>query len=106
MPGRQLRLGQDDGGRRYFLDGRPIHAGSGLELLLPSGQWVAGRFEWSYREGKRPVLCLYLGGEWEQHPDPEPLEGGGERYWIPLEAELPIPEKATLRWPPEKEEQR
>jgi len=52
-----LTKGRDGGGVRWFLDGEPIHAGTGLEILLeidPEGAtdrsrhkplWVPVRFE-------------------------------------------------------------
>jgi hypothetical protein len=44
-PHTQLIEASDAGGRRHFLDGRPVHAGMTLELLLPDGQWLRGRYE-------------------------------------------------------------
>lgn len=43
-PHTQLIEAADAGGRRHFLDGRPVHAGAVLELLLRDGRWLAGRY--------------------------------------------------------------
>ena len=48
-PHTQLILARSDGGARHCLDGRPVNAGSGLELLIASGQWLAVRYEWGLR---------------------------------------------------------
>lgn len=76
-----LVLGNDAGGRRWFLDDRPVHAGSGLELRLPGNdlgeRWARVRFEMTFPPAARdqvlrapddqvPVLYLYLGHRWEQ----------------------------------------
>ena len=61
-PHTQLIEASDAGGRRHFLDGRPVHAGMTLELLLPGGHWLAGRYEWSYVAGELPTLHVELGG--------------------------------------------
>lgn len=34
----QIQQSRDNGGVRDFLDGKPIHCGSGLELLLEDGK--------------------------------------------------------------------
>jgi len=85
----RLEQGIDDGGRRFYLDGRPIHCGDGLELRLPGNVWVNVRFETAFPAGLHdagpeamdPVLHLYLGHGWEDRfvavpsrvPDPERL---------------------------------
>lgn len=66
-----LVRGSDTGGTRYFLAGRPIHAGDGLELRLPGNHlgpvWVSVRVEVEHLDGKvQPVLYLYLGHAWER----------------------------------------
>ena len=42
-------------GSRHYLDGRPVHAGSFLQLLTDDG-WIDGRYEWSYDADERPYL--------------------------------------------------
>ena len=42
-----LELQVEAGGLRYYLSGKPIHAGELLELLLDDGRWVLGRYEWN-----------------------------------------------------------
>lgn len=80
--GGRLELVRESSGLRHFLAGKPVHAGDGLELQLESGAWVVGRYEWSFREGTRPLL--YVG-----------IAGGGV---ISFE----IPEAALMRWPSER----
>ena len=52
--GDHLELRVEAGGLRYYLAGKPIHAGGLLELLLDNGSWALGRFEWTYRKDDRP----------------------------------------------------
>ena len=67
-----LVRGTDAGGTRYFLAGRPIHAGDALDLRLPGNHlgpvWAPVRFEVElHASGQlQPVLYLYLGHQWEQ----------------------------------------
>lgn len=76
-----LVLGNDAGGCRWFLDDRPVHAGSGLELRLPGNdlgeRWARVRFEMTFPpaapdqvlrapDDQVPVLYLYIGHRWEQ----------------------------------------
>ena len=77
------------GGLRYYLAGEGIHAGEILEILLPDGAWLEGRYEWDFRRDARPLFFTALGGDWEREP---------ERY-EQLQAAMRIPEAATLRWP-------
>lgn len=85
----RLEQGIDAGGRRFYLDGRPVHCGDALELRLPGEVWVAVRFETTFPSELRdagpdamvPVLHLYLGHQWESRfvavptrvPDPDRL---------------------------------
>ena len=80
--GARLELVRERSGLRHFLAGQPIHAGYGLELQLEGGSWIAGRYEWSFREGTRPVLYVAIAG------------GGLVSF--------EIPENALLRWPSER----
>ncbi len=87
-----LELRDDAGGLRHFLDGKPVHAGDALDLLLPDGVWLPGRYEWDFKSGSEPWFYFALGGEWERlrarQPDVEPLQ-----------ARIRLPENAVLRWP-------
>lgn len=47
----RLILGRDAGGSRHFLDGEPVHCGTGLEMQVPGGKWVAVRYEASLARG-------------------------------------------------------
>jgi hypothetical protein len=80
--GNRLELVRESSGLRHFLAGRPVHAADGLEIQFEAGVWIPGRYEWSFREGTRPLL--YLG-----------LAGGSL-------ACFEIPETALLRWPSER----
>jgi hypothetical protein len=56
--GHRLIDGHDAGGRRDFLNGRPVHAGQGLYLLTARG-WLPVRYE---STGQGGVLYLHLPG--------------------------------------------
>ena len=86
-PGDPLEQGQDAGGVRWFLAGRPVHAGYGVELLmegpaqrcgckegcercdgsewLHTVRWTRCRFE--YTNTREPVAWLYppVHGTWD-----------------------------------------
>ncbi len=68
----RLLEGVDAGGRRAYLNGRPVNCGTRLLLRLPDERWTAGRLE---MEGRRQVLFLYLGSRFERRfevrTDPE-----------------------------------
>lgn len=84
----KLELREDAGGLRHFLAGEGIHAGEILEILLPDGVWLEGRYEWNYDRENRPLLYLNLGGPWEGDPEKAPPE-----------VVIRIPPEAILRWP-------
>ncbi len=76
--GELLELRTEAGGLRYYLAGKPIHAGELRDLLLDDGSWALGRFEWNYRKEELPWLYV----------DTETGDA------IELD-----PEKFRLRWP-------
>jgi hypothetical protein len=76
-------------GKARLLDGRLVAEGALLELLLPGGQWVAGRFRGG--EPSTPTMEIALGGSWEWAHGREEM----------VTAFLTLPEDATLRWAPE-----
>lgn len=88
-----LELREEPGGLRYYLNGRPIHAGDDLELqLFPNSvvddrhdskgpAWIVGRYEWSCRPGTRPLFYIIV------------LADGN------VAAHFEIPDRAILRWP-------
>ncbi len=79
-PGK-LFLGEDEGGKRHFLDGEPIHCGTGLEMLV-AGKWVPVCYESEmYSKPARAVLYATPWGD------------EGPRVTI----EYPMAQ--TLRWP-------
>lgn len=80
--GSPLELVRQTSGLRHVLAGREVHAGDGLELQLETGAWVVGRYEWSFREGTRPLL--FVG-----------IAGGGQ-------VSFEVPEAALMRWPGER----
>jgi hypothetical protein len=59
-----LEVRREQGGLRNYVDGEEVHAGDVLEMLIAVGIWIAGRYEWTYREDERPVF--YMG---ERGPD-------------------------------------
>ena len=61
FPGRLIE-GEDAGGQRYYLDGRPVRCGDVLELRLPGECWIYVVFQ---LERRQPVLILYVGNRYE-----------------------------------------
>jgi|GEM_PF-2955687 len=45
MRGKLLELGQDGGGRRYYLAGRAVHNGDRVEVAMEGGGWLEVRLE-------------------------------------------------------------
>ncbi len=86
-PDRVLVLSRDSGGMRHFLAGRPVHAGTGLELRLVGDVWIRVRYEWDWDPGRRPDAYPALGGRGEQ------------LGYLPGSVSFPLPEKAELQWP-------
>lgn len=102
--GDELRLVDEDSGPRHYLAGRPVHAGTTLELALawgtvrcaatdPDPVWIRGRYEWSFQAGDRPKFHVLLG---DGSPDC-PRED--DESWVAGTACFPLPAKAVLRWP-------
>lgn len=87
-PHQHLVLGRSDGGQRHYLDGRPVHAGDGLQLLLADGHWLPVRYEWSW-DDTPPRAYAALGA---------PAEAARQEL-NPL-VEFALPSRAILRWPP------
>ena len=87
-PHTQLILGRSEGGARHFLDGRPIHAGARLELLLPDERWLPIRYEWSWDPDKPPTGHMALG-----------VPAKGALPAIPPSVGFDLPPDAILRWP-------
>lgn len=77
-----FELREDAGGLRHFLDGRPVHAGAELELLLADGTRIRGRYEWGFERRRRPTFKVDVAPASEE-----------------LEVSFPLPPKAKLRWP-------
>jgi len=94
-PDQVLDLRRDAyGGWRHYLDGEAVHAGEGVQLLLPDGTWWSGRYESRWPPGSRdsagPVAMFHapLGGPWaDNHTE------------AVVEAKFPLPARAVLRWP-------
>lgn len=55
-----LTLEMDGGGRRHYVDGKPVHCGTGLQWSPDHGRtWINVRYEANFsREGVFPVLYL------------------------------------------------
>lgn len=58
-PGTKLELRRLDFGLRHYLDGILVMPGLSLQLQLVDGQWLEGKYEWTYDEG-RPAQFLLL----------------------------------------------
>ena len=91
--GGALILDKDEGGLRHFLEGKPVHGGDGLEILLPGGKCLRGRYEWGFKESLPAKLHVKLGGSWENRQDDEDF--------VPCVPEIAadIPPGTVLRWP-------
>lgn len=76
----RLEEAHDSGGRRYYLEGRPIECGTRLEVSL-NGGWLPVRFEMDLQQF--PVFYLRLS------------EGRG----LDSQVEFRLPDTAELRWP-------
>lgn len=59
-PGQLLLLGDDGDGPRFYLAGKPMYAGSPVELLTPAGWWP-GRFETGPGEGRAGPVPRFHG---------------------------------------------
>jgi len=90
----------------FTLDGKPVEAGSHLELRLPRLRWLPGRFELA-SPPPRPTLRILLGGTWEQGRGAArttaalELAAEADVRWRdpahrPSEPPLPAPAKAIL----------
>lgn len=57
-----LVYSHEPGGYRHYLEGKPVHCGTQLEVQLggPRGPWVAVRYEARLRD--IPLVCLYTVG--------------------------------------------
>jgi len=80
-----LTLGRDQGGLRHFLDGKPVAAGTPLELLMPDALWMPVRYE-SNLWGKEPEARLYF------RPGGHARNESAEAYIVPSDV-------CFLRWP-------
>jgi len=80
--GMQLELRQETGGPRYYLDGKPLHAGDVLQFRRADGDWQAARYEYTWRrhEGTLNAYLICAGAD-------------GSEQAIPLDG-------LSLRWPP------
>lgn len=63
--GASLRLGEDTGSPRHFLQGEPVHAGEPLLLLTTDG-WLRVRYEWTFEPDRDPVGYVTLPGAFEE----------------------------------------
>lgn len=87
-PHSQLILAHTDGGARHFLDGRLVHAGAQLELLLDDGHWLPVSYEWSWQAEEAPTASIALG-----------LPRAAREVTEPPVTALKLPPRAILRWP-------
>lgn len=87
-PHTQLILGRTDGGARHFLNGRPVHAGATLELLLERAAWLPIRYEWNWQEGTAPTAYAAAG-----------LPDDARSIADPPLIRFELPPLAVLRWP-------
>lgn len=78
----------DAGEARHFLGGKLVVEGTELEVMLPNGTWLRGRYAWSLKEGELPVLRL---------PISENLPTTG--LDADQQTEVALPDEAVVRWP-------
>lgn len=111
----QPQKGHDAGGVRYFLDGKPIHAGVGLELRLPPNAhgettWAAVRWEMTWLDGSTdvPTLHLYIGTAWDRRFTVTPTaavaasrDAHGRGAWIVYDTRRERPATLTERSAPD-----
>ena len=87
-PWMKLEVKRGLSGSRHHLDGRAVRRGDLLELLLPGGRELRGRYECD-TEGRDHVESPALVIE---------VAGG---FWGEVDAVLRLPPEARLRWPPD-----
>jgi len=63
MLGDYIELGEDSGGWRDFLDGKPIHCGDQLQLWT-GDRWVYARYEMGDRSLREVVLASVDQDRW------------------------------------------
>ena len=102
VDGDRLELRREPSGLRYYLQGRGVHAGQELDLLVwthpktsqAEATWIRGRYEWSYHKQDRPTFHIHLG--WlttcPEYPDVEPFT---------THSVVELHPAAQLRWPKE-----
>lgn len=56
--GHQLDLRFEPAGYRYYLAGKPLHAGDTVELFVSETGWTQGRYEWNYQPERPPFICF------------------------------------------------
>ena len=72
--GNTLVLAHESSGLQHYLLDREVRAGTSLQMFY-EGDWIAGRYEWSFNERSNPYLVI------------------GEDRSIPITSE------SELRWP-------
>ena len=99
-----LVAGRDSGGDRHFLDGKAVHAGQMLEILMPSGKWLPVRYESSWDDGFHPRFLIGVGHVVEGS-DGELYDGDAEiilrsNTWDHADRSDPDAlARANFRWP-------
>ena len=53
-----LERREDAGGIRDYLAEQPLSCGAGLDLLMPDGAWLPGRYEMAW-SGDKPTAMFY-----------------------------------------------
>ena len=56
-------MAHGESGLRHYLDGILVMPGLSLQLQLVDGQWLEGKYEWTYDEGKPAQFLLLLAGD-------------------------------------------
>lgn len=56
-----MRLAYDPASRRNVVEGRELHCGDFIDVLI-DGQWVEGRYEATWSGGGAPKASFYFAG--------------------------------------------
>ncbi len=54
----QIVLCEEPSGPRHYLDEKPIHAGSLIEVFSEAHGWRLARYEWSFVRARPPIACI------------------------------------------------
>lgn len=53
-----LELRREPSGLRHYLNEKPVHAGSLIEVFTDVRGWTLARYEWSFSSSRPPIACI------------------------------------------------